>query len=229
MSIQSDIEMIFIQAVEKYALKNKLSAREAKDVFHKHQVIEKMILQHEYLHQISFDEIMEYVDKLIGKDTNDLVLFHGTIYDFDNINLKKSHNRRDFGRGFYTTILEKQAKEWGYRLSLREKKDIYYVYQYIFQDSDMLRMKRFDALNEEWLEFVKENRSQGGLQHQYDIVIGPVADDDTMETIQLYTAGILSVKEAIDRLKYHIVNNQVSFHTKKALENLRYVGRNSYE
>ena len=80
-------------------------------------------------------------------------------------------------------------------------------------------------MNKEWLEFVKENRSKGGVQHEYDVVIGPVADDDTMETIQLYIANILTAEEAVERLRYNKVNNQVSFHTKKAINHLKLVRR----
>lgn len=120
------------------------------------------------------------------KEVNDI--FHKNQV-FDKVMLEKSHNRRDFGTGFYTTILERQAKEWAYRLGLREKVKKYYVYQFVFQESDALKIRRFDALNKEWLEFIKENRSKGGLQHKYDVVIGPVADDNTMETVQLYIAG----------------------------------------
>ena len=79
------------------------------------------------------------------------------------------------------------------------------------------------------MEFIKENRSRGGLQHDYDVVIGPVADDNTMETVQLYIAGILHAEEAVNRLRCNKVNNQVSFHTQKALEYLRFVGRDRYE
>lgn len=136
MSMQSDVEMLSIQTVEVYAKRNKISTAEVSKLFRQHQVFEKIILQHEYLHQVSFEEV---------------------------------------------------------------------------------------------LEFIRENRSKGGLQHDYDVVIGPVADDNTMETIQLYIAGILSVDEAVDRLKYSRVNNQVSFHTEKSLECLRFAGRNCYE
>lgn len=74
-----------------------------------------------------------------------MVVYHGSCHEFENIDLSKSHNRRDFGKGFYTTILQSQSKEW--------------------------------------LEFIKENRNKGGLSHEYDVVIGPVADDNTMETV----------------------------------------------
>ena len=229
MSVQSDIEMLSIQAMETYAARNNLTAKKVNDIFHKHQIFEKIILQHEYLHQVSFEEVMEFIDKALVEKNKELILFHGTIADFDKVLLDKSHNRRDFGIGFYTTLLEQQAKEWAYRLSLREKSSQYFVYQFVFQENDVLKMKRFDALNKEWLEFIKENRSKGGLQHSFDVVIGPVADDNTMETVQLYIAGILTADEAVERLKYNKVNNQVSFHTEKALQYMKLVGRVVYE
>ena len=99
----------------------------------------------------------------------------------------------------------------------------------VFIQLEVLKIKRFDSLNEEWLEFIKKNRAQGGTQHTYDIVIGPVADDNTMQTIQVYISGILTGEEAVKRLRYSKVNNQVSFHTEKALAYLRFIGREKYE
>lgn len=124
--------------------------------------------------------------------------------------------------------MQSQSREWGYRLSLREKKQKYFVYEYLFDENPALNVKRFDALSEEWLEFIKENRSKGGLQHNYDVVIGPVADDNTMETVQLYIANILTATEAVRNCDIVKVNNQVSFHTEKALQYLQLMRRNSY-
>jgi hypothetical protein len=228
-SIQSDVEMISIQAMETYAAMNHVTSEEAIDIFHQYQVFEKILLQHEYLHQVSFDEVMEFVNGIIEENSHKLTLYHGTTKLFDVIDLSKSHNRRDFGMGFYTTILENQAKEWAYRLSLREKTNSYYVNQYSYEENNSLRVKRFDGLTEEWLEFIKENRSKGGLQHDYDVVIGPVADDNTMETVQFYISGILNAKEAVERLRYNKVNNQVSFHSESAIKCLKLLRREHYE
>ena len=228
MSVQTDCEMLSVEAMEAYARKYNLSGNEVAKLFHKNQVFENMLIQHEYLHQVSFEEIMEFVENVIADDSRELVVYHGSCFNFEKIDLSKSHNRRDFGKGFYTTILQAQSKEWAYRLSLREKKKEYYVYEFLFEEVPTLKVKRFDRLDEEWLEFIKLNRSEGGLQHNYDVVIGPVADDNTMETVQLYIANILSAKEAVERLRYNKVNNQVSFHTEKALQYLKPVRRNSY-
>lgn len=41
----------------------------------------------------------------------------------------------------------------------------------------------------------------------YEDVIDSLADDNTMETIQLYITGILTANEAVERLRYNKVNN----------------------
>jgi len=82
-------------------------------------------------------------------------------------------------------------------------------------------MKKFDGLSEEWLLMVQKNRTLGGIQHQFDIVQGPVANDKTARTIALYIAKIINANEAIERLRYNQVNDQVSIHTPAALSRLR--------
>ena len=68
---------------------------------------------------------------------------------------------------------------------------------------------------------VQKNRTLGGVQHKFDIVQGPVANDKTARTIALYIAGIIDANEAIKRLQCNKVNNQVSLHTSAALSHLK--------
>ena len=229
MSIQTDSEALALTAMEVYSANHNLSGEETLKIFHDNQVFEKILLQHEYLHQVSIEEACEYIEKVIQEASKKLTLYHGSSFDFTEIDLSKSHNRRDFGRGFYTTLLYSQSKEWAYRQALRFKKEKYYIYEYAFCEKSDLKVKRFDMLSEEWLEFIKENRLAGGLTHGFDVVIGPVADDNTMETVQLYIAGVLTAPEAVERLRHNNVNNQVSFHSEKALECLKFVRREEYD
>lgn len=225
MSIQSDVEMLSIQALERYAKKHGISEENAFDLFYKHQVFEKILIQHETLHQLGIEDTFQYVEEIISENAPELVLYHGSNVAFDSVDLRKSHNRRDFGKGFYCTVLESQATEWAKRLYLRSHTGGQYVYRYLFRQNENLKVKRFTALNKEWLDFIKTNRSRGGIQHDYDVVIGPVADDNTMETVQLYLSNILTADEAVERLRYNKVNNQVSFHTPLALEYLIFESR----
>lgn len=202
MSKKTDIEMLSIEALEAFAHINNLSGAGVQDLFKKYQALEKIDLQHEYLHQVSSDDLMEYINDIIRSGSTELILFHGTVSLFDYIDLDKSKNKRDFGKGFYTTVFENQAKEWAYRLSLRKETKQQYVYHFIYKPNEMLNVKLFEGLNREWLRFVVANRTAGGLQHDYDVVIGPIADDNTMETIQLHIAGIYNEEETLERLKY---------------------------
>jgi hypothetical protein len=68
---------------------------------------------------------------------------------------------------------------------------------------------------------VQKNRTLGGIQHQFDIIQGPVANDKTARAIALYIAGIINANEAIERLKFSQISNQVSLHTAAALSHLK--------
>ncbi|WP_308463849.1 DUF3990 domain-containing protein [Clostridium botulinum] len=85
------------------------------------------------------------------------------------------------------------------------------------------------GLDEEWLNMIKNNRLNGGIQHDYDVVIGPVADDNTMRTVALYVDGIYNESMAIEQLKFSKSNNQVSLHTIRALSKLEFLGRDEYD
>ena len=100
MSIQSDVEILSVQAVEYYAQKHHLSEGDVFDLFCKHQVFEKILIQHETLHQLDMEETFQYVEEIIKENALELVLYHGSNIAFDEIDLGKSHNRRDFGRDF---------------------------------------------------------------------------------------------------------------------------------
>ena len=84
-------------------------------------------------------------------------MYHGSDFFFEEIDLSKSQNRRDFGKGFYTTVLEKQAKDWAYRQMLRNGNSKNYVYKYVFEESDDLKIKHFDSLSKEWLDEIRES------------------------------------------------------------------------
>jgi len=133
------------------------------------------------------------------------------------IDLSKSKDKRDFGRGFYTTTLREQADEWAHLMLDRYKGDGIFLYEMEIVFSSDITIKSYDGLYEEWLLMVQKNRTLGGIQHNYDIVQGPVANDKTARTIALYIAEIISPDEAIKRLKINKINDQVSIHTQNAI------------
>lgn len=153
------------------------------------------------------------------------IVYHGTDCVFQDIDLGKSLNRRDFGTGFYTTIIAAQAESWAKSKKIRSHSKSAYVYVYEAEISDELSVCRFDSLSVEWLNMVRNNRRYGGIQHSYDITMGPVADDDTMVTVNRYVQGIYTEDEAMNRLRFSKASNQVAFHTVRAVKCLKRVRR----
>lgn len=154
---------------------------------------------------------------------NEIILYHGTNVKFDEVDLKHSKDKRDFGRGFYTTTIKEQALSWAENMFIRYGGDGKYVMKFRLKLDPELNVNIFYGLSKEWLNMIKDNRLYGGTQHDYDIVIGPVADDNTIRTVALFVAGIYSEEIAIDRLRPYEPHDQVSLHTLKSLEYLEYL------
>lgn len=110
-----------------------------------------------------------------------MILYHGTNIDFDTINLTKSHKYKDFGQGFYLTDIRKQAEELASKRS-RLFGGYPVIQEYEFDEKLLeegeLRVLKFDRPSEEWADFIFKNRNrETNYIHDYDIVIGPIADD----------------------------------------------------
>jgi hypothetical protein len=152
-----------------------------------------------------------------------LILYHGSNVNFNEVDISKSKDKRDFGKGFYTTTIRDQAEDWARIVFDRYKGEGIFVYEIELEITEDLLVKNYEGLSEEWLLMIKNNRILGGVQHNYDIVQGPVANDKTARTIALFTAGIINADDAIKRLSFNKVNNQVSIHTLKGLSHLKII------
>lgn len=154
-----------------------------------------------------------------------MTVYHGTDCIFQDIDLHKSIGGRDFCIGFYTTTIAAQAESWARSKKIRNKSKFAYVYVYEAEIPDDLSVHKYEGLTTEWLEMVRDNRKNGGIQHDYDIMIGPVANDDTMVTVNRFVQGIYTAEEAISRLRFSKANDQVTFHTEQAVKCLKLVRR----
>lgn len=135
----------------------------------------------------------------------------------------ESKHSTDFGRGFYTTESEKQAEEWAIKVKSRRKTAHAYVSEYEYEESDNLIMISFDGPTKEWFDFVHSNRIDKH-EHRYDVIIGPVADDNVYETIFSYESGVLTKDQAITALKAAKLDGQILFHTDKSLRDVTFLG-----
>ena len=155
-------------------------------------------------------------------------LYDGTNMDFDRILLSKCLPNKDFGRGFYLTSLRSQAQEQAVRRCQFEGVGIPVVQEYLFDEkclqSPALKVKMFEKVSREWAEFILQNRKARGKRlHDYDIVVGPVADDGVVFQLNLYIQRLITIDSLIEELTYKKLNNQYFFGTEKAIKLLKRV------
>lgn len=152
-------------------------------------------------------------------------LYHGSTIAVKHPSIRQGHSNIDFGKGFYTTIDYEQAARWA---RIRRERSgggnaivsVYSIDDDILQRED-LRIMAYNGATVEWLDFIVANR-RNAPRHNYDIVLGPVANDNLYATISLYENGELSAEAAIVQQKTHVLFNQVSFHSPAAIALLRF-------
>ena len=139
-------------------------------------------------------------------------LYHGSNIAIEEIDLQKTRPYKDFGRGFYLTSMKEQAQKLAQRVS-----------------------RIFEEPSKEWALFVINNRNRDyqdiysmecNHDNKYDLVIGPVADDDLALLFRQFSGGLISVEVLVEAMKFKKLTNQYSFHTEKALELLERAGWN---
>ena len=151
-------------------------------------------------------------------------LYHGSNTKIEKIDLSKCRPYKDFGQGFYLTEIKEQAEKMASRTAHIYKGEPV-VTKFEFDESALtkLSVKQFDEPNEEWALFVLANRSKESQQptHSYDIVIGPVADDDIAQLFRNFNDGYINLAMLVEGLKYKKVSSQYFFHTEAATKYLK--------
>ena len=161
-------------------------------------------------------------------------LYHGSNTDIKEINLAMCRPYKDFGQGFYLTVMKEQAEKMANRVArIYGGSPILNAYEI---DDDFMLMKDLNIrdfgteTSEKWARFVRNNRSKKfadysdpecNLDNKYDIVIGPIADDDMVLLFRQYENGMITFENMLSSMTYKKTTNQYSFHTQKAISLLR--------
>ena len=158
-----------------------------------------------------------------------MLVYHGSNVEVRKPNILKSRKKTDFGRGFYTTTQKEQAEHWTSIKMDRAKTgrrvvSVFEVGDELLTDPE-LKIREFHGPDEAWLNFVVDSRK--GVEHDYDLVFGPVANDKVFTVVNLYESDVLDAPAAIAELKAYKTYNQLSFHTPRVIRALRFV--ESYE
>ena len=156
-------------------------------------------------------------------------LYHGSTVAVRRPSLRPGRTSADFGKGFYTTSSPEQAERWAHIKREREeaRRAVVSVYEFdeTLLDSPDWNIRQFNGADEAWIYFVTDCRKS--RRHDFDLVLGPVANDKVFTTVNLFESGVLSVEAAILQLKAYKTYDQLSFHTERVIKSLRFV--ESYE
>lgn len=145
-----------------------------------------------------------------------MTVYHGGYMPVDKPEIRKGRNTKNFGVGFYCTIIKEQAQRWAKRY------DSKIVSIYEVRLNTKLKIKEFREMTEEWLDFIIDCRS--GKAHDYDIVIGAMADDQIYNFISDYMDGAITREQFWALAKFRYPTHQIVFCTEEALKCLKYCG-----
>ena len=140
----------------------------------------------------------------------------------------KSKPGKDFGVGFYLSADEQQALEMAEKKALlMGGEPMITCFEFdedaALSDPDIAYL-RFENYCLEWGQFVKKNRDNKGHEslHAYDIVYGPIANDNIGLQLRRLNADIIDIDKFVDEIKRKGGETyQYFFGTEKALKYLR--------
>lgn len=150
-------------------------------------------------------------------------LYHGSnvIVEHPLVNLGRKD--LDFGPGFYLTPLYEQASKWAIRIKTIRRAEQAIVNIYEFLQPTECNIKRFEAYDKDWLNFIVDSRAGKRPWMGYDIIAGGVADDRVIDTVEAYINGYADVEHTLRQLVYHKPNYQICILNQKiADEYLQY-------
>lgn len=167
------------------------------------------------------------------------IFYHGSLDVVAVPSVEKCSPFSDFGKGFYITQNQWQAKEWGKKRAFSARVNDFAVNMYSFKNISGLRIRIFNEANECWLNALLKGRA--GQKLPFDIVIGPVADGDIARTLMQYEQALALYEqnkneqqlkekalEIIDALNVHKTMDQFALLSEKATEKLFFEGAYIY-
>ncbi len=144
-----------------------------------------------------------------------MTVYHGSYLEIKHPKIIRGRNTKDFGEGFYCTMIREQAERWSKRYDTPK------VNTYTVRLDTSLQILEFTEMTEEWLDFIIDCRN--GKPHGYDIVIGAMANDQIYNYIADYMDGVITREQFWALAKFKYPTHQINFCTNRALACLEFV------
>ena len=157
-------------------------------------------------------------------------LYHGSNMAITDIDLSRCRPNKDFGLGFYLSPDKTAAEKMAHR-TVKRFGGSPYVMTYDFNDADLERftLRRFEKPSVEWAMFVMANRrgvidaQEHNLDNKFDVVVGPIANDDLALLFRQFSRGLLTVEMLMREMQYKELTIQYSFHTQQVVSLLKLI------
>ena len=156
-----------------------------------------------------------------------MIVYHASNMVVEHPALIAQNHFLDFGFGFYTTFNKEQACDSARKVTLRRRAGIATVNIYTFDETQLKNscsILRFDRPDSDWLDFICANRSNTYTGQKFDLIFGPVANDDVYTTVAAYLNGTLTKEITLATLKIKKLFNQLVFASDLSLSFLKFMG-----
>ena len=143
-----------------------------------------------------------------------MLVYHGSYTEVQQPRIIAGRNTKDFGTGFYCTVIKEQAERWAKRYAT----PVVNIYSLLINEK--LNILEFKEMTDEWLDFIIACRS--GKPHQHDIVIGAMANDQIYNYVSDYIDGVITREQFWMLAKFKYPTHQINFCTEQALSCLAF-------
>lgn len=141
-------------------------------------------------------------------------LFHTSYTTIEQPDIKYGRKNADFGQGFYLSDDISFSKRWAYDKNI-------YINEYELDD-ESLKIKYFNR-DKDWFDYIYSNRNgHEDIYSEYDLIVGPVANDILYNTYGILTSGIFDNDKCFELLSIGPTYKQIVIKSNKALEQLKY-------
>lgn len=154
-------------------------------------------------------------------------LYHGSNIKIQTIDLERGRLGKDFGKGFYLSSEYEQAERMAQITSVRRGGESM-ITTFVFDETKLndknLKVKIFEGYSIEWAQFILKNRLNDTTEqaHDYDIVIGPIADDKVGVQIRQLLREYITLEQFQKKVEYITPTIQYFFATEKAINLLHH-------
>lgn len=145
-----------------------------------------------------------------------MILYHSSSEVVECPDTVHSRLYLDFGKGFYLTSYYEQARRYAERF-LRRGRDAWLNTYELIDNLEGWNIRRFDSYDKTWLDFISMCRA-GNDDTDYDMVIGGIANDRVILTLDRYFDGELTQEQALGLLKFEKPNIQYCIRSERMLK-----------